>query len=67
MVRVPAQDAAAQPPALRPQGILTRGRIGAGAVVTAVPNRFKNNPEELCRGQGRTHLGSCLLKDLGKL
>lgn len=39
----------------------------AGALLPAVPDRFKDSPEESLRGQGPGCLGRCLLKDIRKL
>ena len=46
---------------------LTRAWARAGALLAAVPNRFKDSPEEFLGEQDPSHLGSCLLKDMRKL
>lgn len=46
---------------------LTRAGVRAEALLTAVPDRFKDSPEEFFGEQSPGHLGSCLLKDIRKL
>lgn len=46
---------------------LTGAGVSAGPPLAAVADRFKDSPEELLRGQGPGHLGSCLLKDVREL
>ena len=46
---------------------LTRAGVRAWVPLTAVPDRFKDSPEEFWRGQGPCYLERCLLKGLRKL